>query len=101
MTSIIFSCHAASRLAQRGVSGGDAELIVKYGTEVEGGYIFLQKNCVALEQELKATLKQVRHLLGKRVVVQDGHLVTTYHATKNTARQLLKFSEERQQEIWP
>ncbi len=100
MTHITFSKHASTRLAQRGVSSSDAELIVTYGTEVEGGYIFLEKNCTDLEQELKAALKQVRHLRGKRVVVEDGYLVTTYHATRTTARRLLKFGEERQQEIW-
>lgn len=100
MIQLTFSRHASTRLAQRGVSSTDAELIVMYGTEVEGGYIFLEKNCDDLEHELKAALQQVRHLRGKRVVFENGRLVTAYHATKTTTRRLLKFSEERQQEIW-
>ena len=78
----------------------DAEMILKFGTEVDDGFIFLGKNCDDLESELKAAIQQVRHLRGKRIVLDDGHLVTAYHATKTTTRKLLHRSEERQQEIW-
>jgi len=88
--------HATVRLAQRGLSMADAEMIVKFGTEVEDGFIFLGKNCADLEGELKAALQQVRHLRGKRVVLEDGHLVTAYHATRKTTHKLLNLSEERQ-----
>lgn len=101
MNELTISRHASTRLAQRGVSSSDADLIVRFGTEVEGGYIFLEKNYNDLERELKATLQKVRHLRGKRVVLESGHLVTAYHATKATIRRLLKFNEERQQGIWP
>lgn len=100
MIELTISRHASTRLAKRGVTSGDAELIIKFGTEVEGGYIFLEKNYNDLERELKASLQKVRHLRGKRVVLESGHLVTAYHATKATVHRLLKFSEERQQEIW-
>lgn len=100
MIQISFSKHALTRLAQRGVTTGDAELIVRYGTEVEGGYIFLEKNCADLERELNAAPQKARRLCGKRVVMESGHMITAYHATKSTAQRLLKSSEERQQEIW-
>lgn len=99
MKHIDFTRHASMRLAQRSLSKADAEMIVNFGTEVEGGYILLEKNCDDLESELMARLQQVRHLRGKRVVLKGSHLVTAYHPTKSTTRRLLKFSEERQQEI--
>jgi hypothetical protein len=92
--------HATLRLAQRAISIADAKMIVKFGTEVDGGYIFLEKDCDVRECELKAALQQVRRLRGKRVVLEDGHLVTAYRATTATTRRLLRSSEERQQEIW-
>ena len=92
--------HATTRLAQRAMSMAEAEMIVSFGTEVDGGYIFLQKDCEALECGLKAALQQVRHLRGKRVVLDNGRMVTAYRATTATTRKLLRFSEERQLEIW-
>lgn len=100
MRNIEVTKHATERLAQRGMSLADVEMIVAFGTEVDDGFVFLGKNCNELESELKASLKQIRRLCGKWVVLEDGHLVTAYHAMKTTTRKLLKRSEERQQEIW-
>lgn len=100
MTTLTNSNHAICRLSQRGLSIADANFIVANGTEVEGGYIFLKKNCSLLERELKFQLQRIRKLCGKRVVEEDGHLITAYHATKSKTHRLLKNCEEREQEIW-
>lgn len=91
------SKHAFMRLAQRGLSVSDSEMIVKFGAEVDDGFILLAKNCSELETELRAALQQVRRLRGKRIVLKDGHLITAYHAAKSTTRKLLQRSEESQQ----
>lgn len=91
--------HAAERLAQRALTIADAEMIVNFGTEVDGGYIFLKKDCVALEHELRRAVQQIQRLRGKRIVLEEGRLVTAYHATTATTQRLLKNGEERQMVI--
>lgn len=92
--------HAKLRFAQRAISISDAEMIMDFGTEVDDGYIFLNKNCDALESELKGALQRVRKLRGKRIVTGDGQVITAYRATIAKTHKLLRFSEQRQQEIW-
>lgn len=99
MKHFIITAHANTRMAQRGLSTADAEMIINFGTEVEDGYIFLGKNCDNLESELAVALNRVRKLRGKRVVLDGGHLITAYHAAKTTTRRLLNLVEERQKEV--
>lgn len=100
MNNLELTNHANERLSQRGMTLADAVMIVDFGTEVDGGFIFLEKNCDALECELRATLRKVRRLRGKRVVLKGTNLVTAFHATNRTMRKLVRCSEERQQENW-
>ncbi len=99
MAHLKLTKHAAQRIAQRALSMSEAELIVNFGTEIEDGYIFLERDCAALERELKNAAQQLRKLRGKRLVVAGENLVTAYHATKSTMHCLLKFGEERQMEL--
>ena len=43
MKNLELTNHANERLSQRGMTLADAVMIVDFGTEVDGGYIFLQK----------------------------------------------------------
>ena len=99
MTPFKATKHAGQRLAQRAISMTDAEMIVNFGTEVEDGYVFLNKDCAAIERELRKALQHVQQLRGKRIVIEEGRLVTAYHATTATMHRLLKFGEERQMVI--
>jgi hypothetical protein len=74
MTAFTPTDHATIRMAQRGMSLGDAELAALIGTEVDDGYLVLAKNCAKLESELKALLDRVRRLQGKRLVVATAGL---------------------------
>jgi hypothetical protein len=90
MDSFEITRHAAVRLAQRAISVSDLELIANFGTEVSDGYLFLDKNCVALETQLKSILQRVQKLRGKRIVVDGGQLITAYTASKSKMRKLTK-----------
>ena len=94
MTAFTPTDHATIRMAQRGMSLGDAELAALIGTEVDDGYLVLAKNCTKLESELKALLDRVRRLQGKRLVVANGRIVTAYNASKRNARRLLRDAQE-------
>ncbi len=95
MTAFIVTDHAAMRMAQRGISLGDAELAALIGTEVDDGYLVLAKDCQKLEGELKALLERVRRLQGKRLVAAEGRIVTAYHASKRQGRGLVRQAYER------
>src|SRR5262245_8023173 len=86
--------HATTRIAQRGLSS-DLDLIVLVGTEVSDGYFVREKDCEALEQQLRQLISRIRRLRGKFVVVANSKVVTAYHAGKRKERHLLRHSEER------
>jgi len=89
------TAHASARMAQRGIAGGDLELVRWIGTEVEGGYIVREKDVQALERELKHLRDQARRLVGKRVVIDGDVVVTAYHASHVKERRLLRGAEAR------
>jgi hypothetical protein len=94
MTTLTLTGHAAVRMAQRGIDSKDAELIVLVGTEVDGGYLVRTKDYQEVESALKALLDRLRRLVGKRLIVADGKIVTAYHASKNYQRHLLRSAQE-------
>ena len=87
--------HAAVRMAQRAISGDMLDLVVLIGTEVDDGYVVLDRDCEALERLLKQLLQQVRRLRGVRVVLTDGCVITAYHSGQSKLRGLLRSAEDR------
>ncbi len=90
MSMLTITGHAAIRMAQRAFRLRDAELIVLIGTEVEDGYLVREKDYQQVERTLKELLSRFRLLVGKRLVVADGTIVTVYHATRRQQRRLLR-----------
>ena len=90
MTTLILTGHAAMRMAQRSIKLKDAELIALIGTEVEDGYLVRIKDYHVLETELKRLLGRLRRLVGKRLIVTDGRIVTAYHVSRSCQRRLLR-----------
>ena len=87
------TAHAALRIAQRGIRHDDLDLIQWIGTEVEGGYLVRQRDFQALERDLKRLREKVRRLIGKRVVIAGGTVVTAYHTQSSKERRLLRTAE--------
>jgi hypothetical protein len=83
------------RLAQRAIAADEVALIQWIGTEVEGGYLVREKDFQALDRSLPLLRDQARRLVGKRVVVREGRIVTAYHAARSKERRLLRAAEER------
>jgi hypothetical protein len=87
--------HAIQRMGQRGFQEDDLELIQLIGTEVESGVIVLNRDYLAAEHELKRLQERIRRLVGKRLVVADGRVITAYRASKATERRLVRQSGDR------
>jgi hypothetical protein len=94
MSSLTVTNHAAIRMAQRGFVPKDAELIALIGTEVDDGYLVCEHDYQATEHALKRLLQRVRRLVGKRIVVKNGQVVTAYHPSRKYERGLLRRSRE-------
>ena len=88
------SRHAETRMAQRGVSIKDAELIALIGTEVADGFLVFAQDC-QIERELKGLIDRVRRLQGKRLVIANGRIVSAYQASRWKERRLLRSAQER------
>jgi hypothetical protein len=82
--------HALGRMAQRGIRMSDLDLILELGSEVDDGYLVRDKDCRELETVLKQFLGRVRRLRGKRVVVTEGCVITTFHARRSEQKHLLR-----------
>src|SRR5262245_44321401 len=94
MNSLILTGHAAMRMAQRSIKYRDAELIALIGTEVDDGYLVRVKDYQEVERQLKELLQRLRHIVGKRLIVVDGRIVTAYQASRTYQRRLLRNARE-------
>jgi hypothetical protein len=95
MKAIRLTAHAALRLAQRAIRPDDLALILLIGTEVEGGYFVRQKDCQAVQHDLKRLMEQIDRLSGKRVVVACDRIVTAYDADHRKEQCLLNRPRRR------
>jgi hypothetical protein len=91
--------HALIRMAQRGFQADDSDLIKLFGTRVEDGFLVLNKDCQAVERELKRLQDRIRRLSGKRLVVAGDRVVTAYHARPAKERRLLRHAEQRAMKV--
>jgi hypothetical protein len=82
--------HAALRMSQRGFMPKDVELILLIGTEIDDGYLVREKDYQEAEHALKRLLQSFRRLVGKRLVVKNGQVVTAFHPLKRYERDLLR-----------
>jgi hypothetical protein len=82
-------------MVQRAIRDDDLELITLIGTEVEGGYLVREKDCQAVERQVKHLLDRVWRLRGKRCVIAEGRIVTAYHTRRTKERRLLRGAEQR------
>ena len=69
-------------------------MIALIGTEVEGGYLVRHKDCEDVQRALQYLSCSLRRVVGKRLVVATGQIITAYHATKSNQRHLLRQARE-------
>jgi hypothetical protein len=81
-------------MSQRGIARDDIELIKWIATEVPDGYLVLEKNFQTFDRALKQLRDHARRLVGKRLVVEGGRLVTVYHTSRSNQRRLLRSTHD-------
>ena len=65
-------------------------MIVLIGTEVDDGYLVREKDYREAEHALKWLLCSFRRLVGKRLVVRSGRIVTAYRPSRKYERNMLR-----------
>jgi hypothetical protein len=90
MSALTVTSHAAVRMAQRGMTSKDAELIAMIGTEVEDGFFVRDKDFQDAEHALKRLLQRLRRVVGKRLIVSSGRIITAYHPAQKNERRILR-----------
>lgn len=73
------SGHARQRMRQRGIKKAQIDLVLRYGTPVDGGAFMLRKSDA--EREIvarKGEIAALERLRDCKVVIADGVLVTAY-----------------------
>ena len=87
--------HARTRFSKRGFCDEEACLVVLFGTEVEGGYLMLWRDVAVAELEMKRPLEQMHRLVGWRVIVDGGRVITAYRTRPRKERALLRDEPRR------
>ena len=90
-----FSGHARRRMRQRGIREAQIDLVMRYGTPVDGGAFLLrradaEREIVARKKEIE-TLERLRNC---KVVISDGILVTAYRAVGRKGKLTLRRERE-------
>ena len=96
MSNNMLTNHAAIRMAQRGFTNHDIDIIQQIGIAVDGGYFMREKECREAERNLKKLLYRLRKLEGARLVMANNQVITAYHAAKTKTQRLLRNTEDRE-----
>ena len=79
MTSIGYTCHAETRMQQRGIRSGDVTLILECGTQIDDETWLMRDRDVKREIECrKREIRVLERLACKKLVVRDGRVITAY-----------------------
>ena len=91
MNDVIATRHGETRMRQRGMRNGDADLILACGTQVEDETWLLLERDVRREIEArKQEIKALERLENRKVVVRDGRIVTSYPSRRSDQKRTLR-----------
>ena len=91
MNDVIATRHGETRMRQRGMRNGDADLILACGTQVEDETWLLRERDVCRKIEaLKREIRALERLKNHKVVVRDGRIVTAYLSRPSDLKRTLR-----------
>lgn len=95
-TSIGCTRHGETRMRQRGMKKGDAELILAYGTQVDAEAWFLRKRDVdrAIESR-KQEIQTLERLRNRKVVVRGNRVITAYSSRPADQKRTLRQARQK------
>lgn len=84
MTNLELTQHAQTRFSQRSLDPKDLTILLRVGSETHEGFMVLKRDYQAFERDVKRLLEKLKCLVGKRIIVENGRVVTGYKCTKRT-----------------
>ena len=89
--------HAEIRMRQRGLRDSDVHLLLKASSQVSPDVYLLTEQDVAHEiARRKREIQSLERLKGTKVVVEQGCVVTCYHARSKNRKNTLRNGRARQ-----
>lgn len=86
-----YSAHARARLQQRGRCDQDVDLIVRYGTAVDGdGFVLLEDDVSRSIRDLKVLIERLQRLANWKVILVGNEIVTIYRVRRCRRKDLFK-----------
>ena len=77
--------HAVERSRQRGFRNGDLELLLRTGSLMQDGAVMLTDADLDREMAMiKQQVRQLERLRGMKAVIDEGRVVTMYHASRRS-----------------
>lgn len=89
MLHVDFTNHAQERLQQRGFRRFDVDLVLEAASEIQPNVYVLTDQDAA--REIKRRKKEIQHferLRGAALVIDEGRLITMYHARDEKIKEL-------------
>lgn len=89
--------HAEVRMRQRGLRDNDIRLLLRASSQVSPDVYLLTEQDVAHEiARRKREIQSLERLKGCKVVVEQGCIVTCYHAGSKNQKKTLRYGRARQ-----
>lgn len=89
--------HAETRMRQRGLRDDDVGLLLKTASQVSPDAYLLTEQDMAREiARCKHEIQSLERLKGCKIVVEDGYIVTCYHAGRKSRKKTLRYGRTRQ-----
>ncbi len=91
MSELIPSRHGETRMRQRGMRNGDADLILAYGMQVEDEtWLLLDRDADRAIEACKQEIKALERLRNRKVVMNGSHVVTAYPSRPSDLKRALR-----------
>lgn len=89
--------HAGARIRQRGLRDDDIRLLLKASSQISSEIYLLTEHDAAREISLrKREIQSLERLRGCKIVVEQGYIVTCYHASSKNQKKSLRHGRARQ-----
>ena len=74
------TCHAETRIRQRGIRDADVDLLFEIGEWVSDDALQITRRCANHEiTKLRHKIQQIERLCGTKLILEEGTLITVYH----------------------
>ena len=91
MIELVYTCHAETRIQQRGIRNGDIPFILACATQIDDDtWLLCRADTKRVIERRKRETRTLERLKRKNLVVRDGHVVTVYASRPEDQKRTLR-----------